>query len=910
MRVSVARLGHMRRNIVTHSDLTQDKLQELYLEHTDSEIGAMYGISDVAVSYFRRKWGIKTFTATQRAQQGREGLKLSDLTPVKLAELYAQMGDRSIAKLYGVSVTPIKALRRSWGIQAIDKTTRSTSTVELTSEQREVILGTLLGDAHLLDRGVLKVSHSHTQFQYLKRLHEILASIAKPLNYADGISSGSNETFFEFGFRTIQHSWLRSVRDLFYPEGIKVFPSSVLSELTPRSLAFWYFDDGHLDSGLPSFALGDISDSAAHEVARLVGDRFSLDTYLSPTSVPTCKILALRARSADAFFFLIRDFATPDMLYKMPPKHWPQGLVQVAPFKTESEVPIPKVLKDRCRNWISLSEPEQTSLIEDLAVFWRGVGFPHPKPRPEELQILGNLEETQVIQEGVIKARQVGQAVCHSFCPHIWRGLSHGATHSPYDMFEDDSLLRKTLQFELGSGHLPSAGRLRGALRLYRRTGVYNFRPSAAKVLTDRFCRQGGTVFDPCGGYGGRLLGTLLSKAQPKYIACEPSTESFKCLRHMHQWLTSYISSLGPRCEVHCVPAEDFEFPVGVDMVFTSPPYWKREVYCTEETQAGIKYPTYQSWLDNFWRPVLVKSIKALRPGGWLVLCVDDFEIGGQKYDLINDTRKIVSDEGLGSPTVLKYEMPGGGNIEDNHETVLCWCQGVHIVSEPQSGSKPLSFHSCRDCGNVLPLERLRGGVCLSCLEPKGFPKKCLGCGKTFMALRGFQMFHDVNCRARYYRAERRKVDPVKTSRTFTCCVCGQPWETEELGHFSKCPACKEKQEITGRTKTCGYRNCGVSFVDTSTKSSMSYCCPEHRRREKLLRSGKAQDESYFQGKRKGWLTCRQCGQRFQRQENGSIAKCLTCLEGNREKKCLQCGAAFKDGSPKNNRKFCCACQP
>jgi hypothetical protein len=37
-----------------------------------------------------------------------------------------------------------------------------------------------------------------------------------------------------------------------------------------------------------------------------------------------------------------------------------------------------------------------------------------------------------------------------------------------------------------------------------------------------------------------------------------------------------------------------------------------------------------------------------------------------------------------------------------------------------------------------------------------------------------------------------------------------------------------------------------VSFVDTSPKNSMNYCCPEHARREKMYRLGKAKDESYF----------------------------------------------------------------
>ena len=82
--------------------------------------------------------------------------------------------------------------------------------------------------------------------------------------------------------------------------------------------------------------------------------------------------------------------------------------------------------------------------------------------------------------------------------------------------------------------------------------------------------------------------------------------------------------------------------------------------------------------------------------------------------------------------------------------------------------------------------------------------------------------------------------------REFTCQTCGAVWSTDALGRFTKCPKCRETEDVAGRTKTCGYRNCGVAFVDTSSLNHMKFCCEEHRRREKLFRSGLAKDSSYF----------------------------------------------------------------
>jgi hypothetical protein len=112
-----------------------------------------------------------------------------------------------------------------------------------------------------------------------------------------------------------------------------------------------------------------------------------------------------------------------------------------------------------------------------------------------------------------------------------------------------------------------------------------------------------------------------------------------------------------------------------------------------------------------------------------------------------------------------------------------------------------------------------------------------------------------------------------------------------------------------GRSKVCAYRHCGKTFEDASKKNSLKFCCPEHRRREKLFRLGLAKDESYFRAEKDtGWRKCQQCGGLFKR-ESGKSTRCPSCLEINRRKDCRQCGQKFQDESSKNTRRFCHACQ-
>lgn len=658
----------------TSAGLTPDKLRELYLTQTDSEIATHYGVSDVIISKYRRKWDIPTVTMRQRRERDTcwSGPSLDTLTPEKLTELYQQMGDQKIAEMYGVAKPAIMRLREQWGVVAISKTERVYSRSEdLTDEQKEVVIGTLLGDGYMEERGVLKVFHSHAQFGYLRRIHALLSPITSAIGYEEKKMPVSGNLTYAFGFHTKQCRWLCDLHTVFYPVEKKVFPAEILNKLTERSLAYWYFDDGHIDSGLPSIALGDISTEAAEEVARLLQDRFCLKTYVRPQSTETCKQIGFRSPSSDVFFYLIREFATEDMLYKLPQKHWPQGLVPRKPINTKDKDTLSKDMVARCKAWKKADTNTQNSVVSDLVSFWHSFGFPHQKPRPEEVAILQNMTVENVLQEGTIKNRQVGQATCHAFAQHIWSARSYGSKHSPVEIFQDPDLLAQAIRYTLSASRIPNGSNIRSALRFLRHSGVYNFRPSAAKILVDNYCRPGGTVWDPCAGYGGRLLGTLCSNALVKYVACEPQSETHARLHHLLDWLDIQIPGAKSRVTLHNIPAEDFVIaPTSVDMVLTSPPYWKREVYGDEPTQSSVRYSTYDAWLAGFWAPVIQKALAALRVGGWLVLNVDDFIIERKHYSLITDTIRLV---GLGEPTErYLYGMPKQGN-PDNAEVVLCW---------------------------------------------------------------------------------------------------------------------------------------------------------------------------------------------------------------------------------------------
>jgi hypothetical protein len=145
--------------------------------------------------------------------------------------------------------------------------------------------------------------------------------------------------------------------------------------------------------------------------------------------------------------------------------------------------------------------------------------------------------------------------------------------------------------------------------------------------------------------------------------------------------------------------------------------------------------------------------------------------------------------------------------------------------------------------------------------------------------------------------------------RTFTCRVCAKTWQSEALGSFRICEDCKQAKLDQKRSKVCEYRHCGAAFVDTSSQNSMTFCTTECRRREKMFRTGKAQDESYFRANKvKLGKLCMSCRSRWSPEPTDKAIRCPACREKARHKVCAICGQAFIDDSLNANKQAHAEC--
>ena len=75
----------------------------------------------------------------------------------------------------------------------------------------------------------------------------------------------------------------------------------------------------------------------------------------------------------------------------------------------------------------------------------------------------------------------------------------------------------------------------------------------------------------------------------------------------------------------------------------TSPPYFGLEDYANGENQSMKNFPEYDAWLEGYWRGTAKNLKKYLRKDGYIVINIKGYD----KYDLIEDTKKIAIEEGL-----------------------------------------------------------------------------------------------------------------------------------------------------------------------------------------------------------------------------------------------------------------------
>jgi len=651
--------------------LDEATLRNLYLEQvlSDKEIGNRYGITDVAVSYFRKKFGISTIGHKERhaVKAIRSGLRdIRLLNREELLDLYKKNGERGIAKIFGVSKTTIRALREKWDIGKMDKEDRVVSNYpeELSEGQRDVLYGSLLGDGGLTlsDNGKTaryKEFHSLDQLEYLQWKQTVLKPFSGKISCSDKMLEDGRIAYGRT-FSTCFHPVFTDFYMSFYGLGTKSLPKDFEERLNPMSMAAWYMDDGHLSDrnkdGVFTLACGFPEEDILRIEDKM--NEFGWDAEARKNE----DIFIIWINNKDRFFKYIEPHLHPSMRYKIP-----QSLRGTCVAHRNCKEHIDMFKK---QDWDSLTEEQREKEADRFFRYWRNSGFSYPycdrERREKEMSALRS-SDVDISGDNVPVGHTQGTSLCLTFFDNFWSARRKKGK-SPVQVFNDDKMLRHVISDCMRYRHSLVDSEMRSELQTFG--GVHNFRPAVAKAFINKYCPVGGRVLDPCAGWGGRLLGFLASQASG-YVGVEVEKDTVKGLRDLYERMEK-DNAFGKEVKIVHSPFEQADIGNGFDLVFTSPPYFDAEIYGQSSGQSMLRYPVYEQWRDGFLYALIEKSFEALKTGGRMILNVANVD-GGPVAD---DARyKIEKTIGIAKVMRLLLASPYGG--AQRFEDV--------IVSEPKS---------------------------------------------------------------------------------------------------------------------------------------------------------------------------------------------------------------------------------
>jgi len=177
--------------------------------------------------------------------------------------------------------------------------------------QKQVLIGCVLGDAYITKLGKIRVEQSVREKEYVLWKYEFLRSLLYPALPREMKRYSEKQKSYYTSYRFSSRQYFRSWRDIFYPNGKKIFPNSLI--LTPVILAVWYMDDGCWTGSKALIAIEGFDDESHQAIQEAVERQFGVLTHIGKN-----RKLLIRTKSHERFFGLIAEYIIPSMRYKMP----------------------------------------------------------------------------------------------------------------------------------------------------------------------------------------------------------------------------------------------------------------------------------------------------------------------------------------------------------------------------------------------------------------------------------------------------------------------------------------------------------------------------------------------------------------------------------------------------------------
>ena len=181
--------------------------------------------------------------------------------------------------------------------------------LQLTKEQQEIVIGTLLGDGYLdaTTRGfALRINHGIMQKAYVDWKYQKLKVFT---------NSPPRQSARSYYFRTVTHSYFSDLRKSFYHQHLKVLPINLLNWLTPLVLGVWIMDDGAKDYHQLRINTQSFSQEENGTIISILKAKLGINATLNRDK--NRFRLRISANSMSSVRQLVAPYILPSMRYKL-----------------------------------------------------------------------------------------------------------------------------------------------------------------------------------------------------------------------------------------------------------------------------------------------------------------------------------------------------------------------------------------------------------------------------------------------------------------------------------------------------------------------------------------------------------------------------------------------------------------
>jgi len=169
------------------------------------------------------------------------------------------------------------------------------------------------------------------------------------------------------------------------------------------------------------------------------------------------------------------------------------------------------------------------------------------------------------------------------------------------------------------------------------------------KYLGSRF------VLDGSAGWGDRALGAAAAGVEV-YDGFDVNER----MRKSYEDIVQFVKERRPESDVRITLMDflkaDLE-PNSYDTFFTSPPYFDYEIYSQDAAQSVVQFPTLESWVQGFFVPYIEKGWRAVAPGGYFALYINDTRTGKYVGVMFNHIKKVLRGTFLGVIAITDEEL-------------------------------------------------------------------------------------------------------------------------------------------------------------------------------------------------------------------------------------------------------------